>query len=337
MNRSEMHDLFAKCGNNCGRCPLYAENLSDDTRAWCAQGMGVYHGWNPKPGGLRQCAGCQSAEGFMFLRNCPVRLCARHSDIETCALCSAFPCEYVPTVSLCTDYRDRIEEKQGAPIPEAEYLAFIEPYEGMKHLESIRASLEPSQFVDPPPPKPLRTRIAAFPDELAFSGELSAGYRALYDLLAGILTGRAEIFVEQATLRKQRHSILYYLWLFGRYGRFPEENPTILAIDSDPHGPSKEFTNAVRKRDNALHSAARVSVRLLQDFGVTLEHVPMGKRDWLLKMSVVEEAGGVHTMEALQAYTAALVEEYGEPTYRGASRYKGDAYTHWSRADLRVV
>jgi hypothetical protein len=329
-----MQDLFAKCGNNCGRCPLHVGNLSDDTRAWCAQGMGAYHGWNPKPEGVRACAGCQSSEGFMFLRNCPVRLCAQHSDVETCAHCSVFPCEYVPTVSLPAGYRAQVEEKRGEPVPEADYLAFIEPYEGMKHLEAIRAPLDPSQLVDPPPPKPLRARIAAFPDDMAFPGGLSAGYRALYDLLSGILTGRAELFVQQATLHKQRHNILYQLWLFGRYGRFPEEDVATLVIDSDPLGSSKEFTGAVRKRDNALHATALVSTRLLQDFGVTIEHVPTGRRDWLLKMTVDPEAGGERTLRALQAYAKALVQEYGEPTFRGAYRYQGEAYGRFSRADI---
>ena len=137
-------------------------------------------------------------------------------------------------------------------------------------------------------------------------------------------------------MHKQRHNILYQLWLFGRYGQFPEENVATLVIDSEPHGSSKEFTGAVRKRDNTLHSSARMSTRLLQDFGVTIAHVPTGRRDWLLEMSVDDESGGINTLGALRGYAAALVGEHGEPTYRGSYRYKGEAYARFSRADMRV-
>jgi hypothetical protein len=53
-------------------------------------------------------------------------------------------------------------------------------------------------------------------------------------------------------------------------------------------------------------------------------------------MSVTNEAGGIQILRALQGYAAALVEEFGEPTFKGAYRYKGNAYAHFSRADMRV-
>ena len=82
MGGRAVKDLFGKCGNNCGRCALYKDNLSDDKRQWCADGMGRYINWHPTPEKLRQCAGCQTTEGFLYIKNCRVRRCAQYNGIE---------------------------------------------------------------------------------------------------------------------------------------------------------------------------------------------------------------------------------------------------------------
>ena len=44
-----MRDLLAKCGNNCGRCLLYVENLTVERCRQVAKGMATYHNWKPDP------------------------------------------------------------------------------------------------------------------------------------------------------------------------------------------------------------------------------------------------------------------------------------------------
>jgi len=53
-----MHDLFGRCGNNCGRCALHARNLSAKRRESVAERVGIYLNWHPKPETLRGCTGC---------------------------------------------------------------------------------------------------------------------------------------------------------------------------------------------------------------------------------------------------------------------------------------
>jgi hypothetical protein len=326
-------DLFAKCGNNCGRCALYKGNLRDDTRSAAAAGMARYINWNPKPENLQPCAGCQATEGYLYIRNCAVRLCAQYNDLEDCAYCAVFPCRDVPTVSVPEDYRDTVEARLGEPVPEPDYLVFIEPYEGIKHLEAIRSLLDRGQLVEPAPVTPLRTRVAAFPDLLETLPESQGAFRSLYDLLIAILTGRAEPYVRQIRLHQRRKELLNLLWVFGRYGQ-PSEDGAGLVIDGRVHGARKAFSNVVRKRDNSLHTSTRTAVQLLGDFGVTIEHLPLTRKAWLLEMALDDQAGGQEVLTALCDYVGALIEAHGEPKYAGSSRYRGEAYYRFSRADM---
>jgi hypothetical protein len=224
----------------------------------------------------------------------------------------------------------------GSPIPEEDYLAFIEPYEGMKHLREIRKSLGPEDIVEMKEIRPLRTRLTGFPDGLELSEEQMTGFRALHQLMADVLTGRADRCVRQIMLKKRRPLILTLLWVFGRYGDLTADGSQ-LVIDSEAHGSLADFGAIVRKRDNALHAAAAVSVGLLQDLNVRVEHEPLAKKAWRLRMSVGDEAGGGGMLAALKDYAGALVEAYGEPVYAGSGRYKGEAFGCFSKADMRVL
>jgi hypothetical protein len=328
-----MRDLLAKCGNNCGRCALYKDNLTDEKRQGCADGMAWYIGWKPDPLRLRQCAGCQATDGFLYLKNCAVRQCAQYNGIENCAYCAVFPCQYVPTVSVSVDYRDRVAERLGNPIPEDDYLAFIEPYEGMKHLEAMRATLSREDLVEPSKVRPLRTRVAKLPDDLPVSGDKEAAYRALHGLMADMLTGRGDLRVQQVMMQKRRKELLNLFWVFGRHGELDEKG-TWLVIDGRIHGSRKDFANIVRKRDNTLHTSTAEGVELLRNFGVRVEHAPLTKKTWRLRLSLDDGAGGVAAMRALQGYVGSLIDGFGEPEYAGSSRYKGEAFARFCRADM---
>ncbi len=326
-------DLIAKCGNNCGQCTLYVENLTDETRRWCARGMARYINWSPNPKNLRQCSGCQSTEGFVYIRNCAVRQCALYNGVENCAYCAAFPCRDVPTVSVSADHRGKVEERLGEPIPEEDYVAFIEPYEGMKHLNAIRIPLEAEDLVEPTPVMPLRTRMSEFPDSIALSGEDFTPLLVLHRLLARILTGYADLYVRQIRIQKRRREILNLLWLFGRHGQLEEDGGRLI-IDGRVQGTRKAFSSVVRKRDNALHRSAAMAAELLQDLGVRVAHMPLARSAWRLEATFDEAAGGTPAMEALGRYTQHLVQCHGEPRYAGRSRYRGEAYARFSRADM---
>jgi hypothetical protein len=330
-------DLYGKCGNNCGRCALYADNLTAAKRQWCAEGMGKYINWHPNPDRLRLCTGCQATDGFKYLQNCAVRKCAQYNGVENCAHCAVFPCRHVPTVSLSVGYRDQVAARLGGPIPKQDYRAFIEPYEGIKHLEAIRASLDPTAFAEPAAVRPLKTRLVDFPDGLPLAYTETAAYRALHRLLADILSARAELYVQQMVLKQRRPVIWNLLWVFGRHAKVVDGDAPHLVIDSETFGSLPEVKGIVRKRDNALHGTAAIAAELLQGFGVQIAHIPLTRESWQLEMAFVDRAAGAAGLKALKGYVTRLVEKHGAPTYTGSSRYHGETFSRFSKVDMRSL
>jgi len=331
-----MQESYGRCGNNCGHCALFAGNLTSDRRQWVAEGVGTYLNWHPKPETLRGCTGCRTDAGFHYLKNCRVRLCARYNSAETCAHCAVFPCSEVGQVSVDEGYRQTVEERLGRTVPEDGYLAFIEPYEGMKHLRALRPSLGEEEPVAPVQVRPLRARVDPFPENLTVDEEEARGLRAVYDLLTAILQGRAEVYARQLALKLSRKSLLAMLWIFGAHGETSGDGAH-LVIARNVRDQEPDFSTFVRKRDNVLHSTAVASIALLANLGANVEHIPQPSKAWLLRLSLQSAAGGPPALRALQRYTAALIEEDGRPDYAGSSGYKGEAFQRFSRADMRVM
>jgi len=323
-----MRDLFSKCGCNCGRCPSYKGNLqTDEDRQRCSDGWHKYLGFRLSPGKLRLCDGCQTPddENPVRYQNCYVRKCAIRNGVETCAHCSGYPCEDVPKVSLSTDARERTAARLGTPIPEEDYLAFIEPYEGLKHLDEIRASLGPEDIVEMTEVS-VKPRIVDFPDDLPFSKEETSAFEAIHRLLATVGCADGVSYARQVKLKERRRHLLKILWAFGLFGESKEEDGSHLVMDSETYLAQKIHSGYSRIKDY---------FRVLEEYGVRCEHVPLTEEGWLtpggalrregwfMKMSFDDDAGGVSALEALQSYAARL-ENYGKRAFR-----------YFSQADMR--
>jgi hypothetical protein len=257
---------------------------------------------------------------------CKIRRCAVFNGVETCAHCSAYPCEDVRTqFSFDSESRAKIAARLGTPIPEDEYLTFIEPYELHKHLDEIRASLAPADIVKMTPVS-VKPRVVDFPDSLPHSQE---PFEALHRLLAGVGTVEGIPHVRLAALKERRRHLLKILWTFGRFGESREEGGPHLAIDSETYLAQKIQSNYSRVKDY---------FKILGEYGMHCEHIPLAEEGWLtptgalrkggwfMKMSFDDDAGGVPALKALQSYTARLDEEYGARAFR-----------YFSRADMRVL
>ncbi len=331
----EMSDLFAKCGCNCGRCPSYRENLkTDEDRQRCSHGWEKYLGFRLSPGKLRLCDGCQAPddENPVRYQNCYVRRCAVRNGVETCALCSAYPkCEDVGMVSLAADTREKIAARLGTSIPEGDYLTFIEPYEGMKHLDKIRASLGLEEIVEITKLS-VEPGIVDFPHDISFSKEEMSAFKDLYQLLATIKTISGNTYARQTALKKEKQYILKLLWTFGLFGEFKEEGGSHLVVDSETYAAQKIPSSSDYSR------VVKHYFRTLEDYGVHCKIVPLmesgwltpggalRKKGWLMKMAFDDSAGGVAALKALRSYTAKLSEEYGKRAFR-----------YFSKADMWVL
>lgn len=334
-----MRDLYAKCGVNCGRCPSFRENLqNEEDRRRCSDGWAKYLGFRLSPAKLLRCDGCQAPddENPVRYQNCHVRRCAVRTGVGTCAHCSAYPCEEVPTVSLSAGARERIAARVGTSITDKDYLTFIEPYEGTEHLDHIRASLAPADVVDKAEVRPIRARIVDFPQDLRFSAQEASALRAVHGLLEHVRSAPAETYARQLLSQRRRPHMLGLLWVVGLYGELEQNDGWQLVLDGTTYGSRKECAWLVRKRDNSLYGAARQAATLLEDCSVRWEFVP-SEEGWLLKLSLGEEAAGEAAVRALKQYAVRLAEQHGEPVYVGSCRLKGEAFSLFSKADMRIL
>ena len=324
-------NTFSKCGINCGRCPSYKENLrTADDRQRCSDGWARYLGFRLTPGKLRPCDGCQAPddEDPVRYQSCYVRKCAVKNGVPTCAHCSAFPCEDVPRVSIPADARESTATRLGTPIPEEDYLTFIEPYEGLKHLHEIRAALGPEDIVEMTKVS-ARPRIAAFPDDLPLSSEEVAALGAIHRLLAAVGTADGVSYARQTMLNKRRRHLLKMLWAFALLGERGEAGGPHLVIDGETY---------LVQGIHSSYSRVNDYLQELGEHGVHCEVVPLveegwltpggalRKLGWIMKMSCDDDAGGLSALEALRSYSAQLHEMYGK-----------NAFRYFSKADMRVL
>lgn len=104
----------AYCGIKCHECgPFKAcKQDSDELRAEVALCWSQALAREFKPDELN-CMGCCSDAGphFCFTQTCPVRICARGREAETCAHCPDYPCELLEAFFETMPYaRTALEE-----------------------------------------------------------------------------------------------------------------------------------------------------------------------------------------------------------------------------------
>jgi hypothetical protein len=329
-----VNELYAKCGATCSRCPAYkgnARRCEDQQR--CSDGWHKYLGVRLHPDRC-YCDGCQTPDDehptlVIGKYGCNIRKCAVKNGVVTCAHCSGHPCLAVQSqFSFDADSRARIAARLGEPVPEDEYLTFIEPYECRRHLEELRATLEPGEIVDMTRVA-VNQRLVGFPDDMPLRAEEITALRALHRLLGEVGSVESISYADQAILQKRRRNLVKLLWVWGRYGEPADEGGPCLVLDSE--------TYLAQKLDSD-YSKLQGYFEILGEHGIYCEHVPLieegwrtprgtlRKKGWLIRMSLAGEAGGSPALEALRNYAAALDEAYGKGAFR-----------RFSRADMRVL
>jgi len=216
-------------------------------------------------------------------------------------------------------------------IPEEDYLAFIEPYEGLKHLEAIRASIAPENIVDMTKPSPVRART--FPDDLPFSKEETSAFRDLHKVLSSIISISGDTYAQQVLLKKRKEWMLKLLWAFGIFGELGEEYGSHLTIDSETY-----YAQLSGVPFYSNWEAVKHRFKILEEHGVHCDLVLLTEKSWLtpkgglrkgtwfMKMVFNDNAGGVAALKALKSYTVRLNETYGKRAFR-----------YFKNVDMRVL
>lgn len=342
-----MSNLVSKCGIDCGACPWGPYPRKDIT----AEDFEQYRNEAKRILGYMPiktpCATCQTPdaeipkESKLPNRKCLIRRCVDKTGVANCAYCSCFPCDTLKATAGAWN-RENIEAKLGAPISEEEYHSFVEPFEGISRLESIRASLKPDEIVKPAKVPASESRIAAFPENLPFSKAEIESFKAVHSLLANLAQSSlglrdTDTFAQQHKLKNQKAHVLRFLWILGNYGKFENAKTPSLVVDAETY-----IANRGREKTLAIWSFVEETVfKVLSEFGVCCERVALKgvknedlttgtgylrKKGWVMRMSFEEKIGGAAALNALQTYARRLAEKYGKK-----------AIKHFSTADTQIL
>lgn len=329
-----MTNLLSKCGATCSHCPAYRGNArSYEDQQLCSDGWHKYLGVRLHPDRCT-CDGCQTPDDeqptlVIGKYGCNIRKCAVKNGVVTCAHCSGYPCLAVQSqFSFDAGSRERIAARLGEPVPDDEYLTFIEPYECHRHLDELRATLSSREIVDMTRVA-VNQRLVGFPDDLPLSPEETAGLQALYRLLGEVGSAEGISYAEQAILKKRRRNLVKLLWVWGLYGEQAGEGDPALVLDSQTY---------LAQQIESDHAKLEDYFEALAAYGIHCEHVPLvedgwrtargalRKKGWLIKISFGDQAGGMLAQEALCRYAGRLDRQYGK-----------EAFRRFSRADMRVL
>jgi hypothetical protein len=339
--------LVAKCGIDCSACPWGPYPRTDMT----AEEFERYRNDAKRILGYMpiktSCLTCQTPDSKIPKgsrlpnRKCLIRRCVDTTGVANCAYCALFPCDTVKATGGVWN-RKNMEEKLGAPISEEEYQAFVEPFEGIKRLAAIRSSLKPEEIVEPAQAPTSETRIAGFPEDLPFSREKTAAFKAVHKLLATIKQSSlglrdTDTFAQQHSLETRRAHVLRFLWILGRYGKFETEKRACLVVDARAYEANRgsEKTLAIWSfvKDTVFKAVSELGVycERVALKGVKEEDLATGtgylrSKGWVMTMSLEGERGGTAALKALQTYTRRLDEEYGKK-----------AFQHFADTDMRVL
>jgi hypothetical protein len=328
-----MDEIFAKCGCNCSQCPTFKDNLQTlEDRKRCSWGWQKYLNIKLSPEKLRPCDGCSIPDDIrkIYYLNCHVRKCAMINNIENCAYCSAYPCHEVMNIHSLQKpgAKERIEARIGFSIPGEDYLAIIEPYEGIKHLNEIRQTIGAEEIVEIKRFSVL-PKIVAFPNDLPYSKDEIFDYQNLHQIIATLEVSEQISFARKLTLEKNRKQLLKILWAFGRFGKSKKDNESYLALTSEVYS---------SQQISAYYSKVQHYIERLESYGVHCEIVPLQKTDWvtptgalrktgwLMKLTIDEKIGGSLTIKALKNYALKLYNKYGK-----------NAFRCFSKGDMRVL
>jgi len=340
-------NLVSKCGIDCSACPWgpYPRKgmTAEDFEQYRNEAKRIL-GYMPIK---TPCVTCQTPDAKIPKksklpnRKCLIRRCVDKTGVANCAYCSRFPCDTVKATAGAWN-RESIEAKLGAPLSEEEYHSFVEPFEGIRRLEAIRASLKPNEIVEPAKVPTSETRIANFPENLPFSKEEIASFKAVHKLLSTLhhsslgLRG-TDTFAQQHKLENLRVHVLRFLWILGSCGKVEKEEYVHLVVDAGTY-----FANRGSEKTLAIWSFVQDAVfRVLSEFGVCCERVALkGVKEedlttgtgylrykgWVMKMSFKEKIGGTAALKAFQTYTQRLDKKYGKK-----------AFKHFSTADMQIL
>jgi hypothetical protein len=131
-----MEPILTKCGYRCDLCLAYKPNLEKhpENQQILRDGWHTYFGFRIPPEDI-YCDGCHTDDGGQIDNSCPVRPCVLEREIDNCTYCDDYICEKLET--RLVNFQD-IQARFEQPIPDADRVRFVKPYENENRLKKIR-------------------------------------------------------------------------------------------------------------------------------------------------------------------------------------------------------
>jgi len=252
------------------------------------------------------------------------------TGVGNCAYCSRFPCDTLKATSgLWT--RKNIEKKLGEPISEKEYRVFVEPFEGIKHLNLFRDTLGSEQTVEPAKAPKSQRALFEFPEDLSVSNQTVASFKDVHSLLAALGQSNlglsdTDTFAQYYTLENLKAHVLRFLWIFGSCGRFEKEERPHLVVDGRTYeanrGDQKMLAIWPFVRDTIFNVLSqfrvyceRVVLNGMEEKDLVTGTGYMRREGWVMTLYFEEKIGGPPALKSLQEYVMILEKEYGKKAF----------------------
>ena len=343
-----MSRLLSKCGMDCRICPWgphpRRDMAAEEFEQYKKKAKEIL-GYTPMK---TPCFTCQTPDeeipkgSKLPPRSCLVRQCVDKTGVLNCAYCSRFPCEHAKDTGGAWN-RQKIEEKLGRRISEEDYHTYVEPFEALPRLKSIRASLKAGEIVKAPEVPPIKIEIVDFPERSTLPQEETAAFRAVHHLLAKIESSSfgledIDVFAQQHRLKKRIPHFLRFLWVLSRFGNLIKEDGShVLVVDAknylDNRGSEKTLASWPFVKDVILKTLSEFGVHceLVASKGVEEKNLttPGGylrNKGWTIRLSLDAKAGGFAALNALKIYTKQLDDKYGAKAFR-----------YFSNADMHIL
>lgn len=320
-----MTNNIAKCGCDCFNCPTFRDNIKTiGERKLCSAGWAKYLDIKLSPEKLRACDGCSvsDTERKIFYLNCKIRKCAMVNEMDNCAFCNGFPCEELLKVHSIQKIKSKEEfiERTGKHITDNDYLKYVEPYAGLKHLLQIRKSLSKNELKDFKKYSP-KIRFAQI-DKLS---ERTENFQIIYKLLTKICMEQDVSYARLQTMEKKREQLVKIIWTLALYGNFADEST--LELDS------KIFMS---QKIQGMYNILSDYLNDLRSYDVHCEIVPLVDKGWLTPMKGLRKEGwkfefklgdslnGADSLRTLKIIATKLYDKFGSKAFKMFNRAEID-------------
>lgn len=318
-----MDNFIARCGCNCSICPTYKDNIkTSEERNECSAGWSKYLDIKLSPEKLRPCDGCSipDPERKVFYLSCKVRKCCIENEFDNCTWCSLFPCDELKTIHSLQNIQTREDfiNKTGKEISNPDFLKFVEPYCGIKHLSELKNEIKDTEIKDF---KRFSTNIKfkEFPDQNKIAGNNSVALKKIYSFLTSIDIQSNIPYAKYILLKERRKKLLQFICAIGLYGELNTDK-AYLELDGKTlssqkisgiyyHARLLEYFDILRKYDIHCKLVPEDIKELLTPTGY------LKYEGWSIRMSYgVDNITDV--LNALKNYTARLNKFYKKNWFR---------------------